>query len=86
MAKKTGKNKAEKLDYAALRRELKADGPWRLYLLYGREDYLREDFLRGLRALCLPEGDDGFAYHRFDAAQPDLRALAEAVNSLPFTT
>lgn len=86
MAKKTGKNKAEKLDYAALRRELKADGPGRLYLLYGREDYLREDFLRGLRALCLPEGDDGFAYHRFDAAQPDLRALAEAVNSLPFTT
>lgn len=39
-----------------------------------------------MRALCLPEGDDGFAYHRFDAAQPDLRALAEAVNSLPFTT
>lgn len=87
MAKKTSKReRAEKLDYAALRRELRANGPGRLYLLYGREDYLREDFLREIRALCLPEGDDGFAYHRFDSAQPDLRALAEAVNSLPFTT
>ena len=88
MAKKTTNKKsaARWLDYFALRRELKAEGPARLYLLFGEEDYLRESFLGELRAACLPEGDDGFAYHRFDAAQPGVRAVAEAVNALPFTT
>ena len=88
MAKKaTNKKSAARwLDYFALRRELKAEGPARLYLLFGEEDYLRESFLGELRAACLPEGDDGFAYHRFDTAQPGVRAVAEAVNALPFTT
>ena len=35
MAKKRGKDE-EKLNYSAAVRELKADGPERLYLLWGR--------------------------------------------------
>ena len=87
MAKKAKSEKQERwLDYFALRRELRAEGPARLYLLFGQEDYLREDFLRERREACLPDGDDGFSYHRFDAAQPGMRAVEEAVNALPFTT
>ncbi len=48
MAKKRGKDE-EKLNYSAAVRELKADGPKRLYLLWGPEDYLREQYL----AICV---------------------------------
>lgn len=86
MAKKSTKKNESALDYQALRRELKANGPERLYLLYGEEDYLRDSFIKELSSRCLPEGDDGFAYRRMDAAQPNMTELSEAVNALPFAT
>ena len=42
MAKAKGKKKTEVLDYGAQVRSLREQGPGRLYLLWGREDYLRE--------------------------------------------
>ena len=42
MAKFRDKNT---LDYAALKKELKTDGPGNLYLLWGPEDYLIADFV-----------------------------------------
>jgi len=62
---------------------LKAEGPGRLYLLYGPEDYLRERYLEELKLICVPEGDD-FSYKRLDGPNVDLNELAEAVNAMPF--
>ena len=53
MAKKYGKDE-EKLNYAAAVRELKQQGPERVYLLWGPEDYLREQYLVQLKKVCLP--------------------------------
>ena len=48
----------EKLNYGAEIRSLKENGPQRLYLLWGVEDYLREQYLAQLKTACLPEGED----------------------------
>ncbi|MFQ9555978.1 MAG: DNA polymerase III subunit delta [Oscillospiraceae bacterium] len=34
--------------------------------------------------LCLPGGEDDFSYHRFDGAELDFQALADAVDAVPF--
>ncbi len=77
------KDKKERLNYNAERKALLEQGPGRLYLLYGPEDYLREAYLTELRALCVPSEDD-FSYQRFDGPALDFGALAEAVDALPF--
>ena len=64
---------------------LKANGPERLYLLYGPEDYLRERYLDALKSCCIPEADE-FSYRRLDGPGIDLNELSEAVNALPFFT
>ena len=81
MAKAKGKKKTEVLDYGAQVRSLREQGPGRLYLLWGREDYLREQYLLELKKLCLPGGEDDFSYHRFDGAELDFQALADAVDA-----
>ena len=84
MATGKGKKKQEVLDYNAQVRTLRERGPGRLYLLWGREDYLREQYLMELKKLCLPGGEDDFSYHRFDGAELDFQALADAVDAVPF--
>ena len=74
----------EKLDYTALVRRLRAEGPGRVYLLWGEEDYLREQFASELRRACLGESDDGFDYKRFDGAAPDMQLVREAADAMPF--
>ena len=76
--------KKDKLDYPALIKELRSNGPGQLYLLWGEEDYLREQFTSALRRACLGEEDDGFDLKRFDAAAPDVRLVREAVDAMPF--
>ena len=83
MAKKRGKDE-EKLNYSAAVRELKADGPERLYLLWGPEDYLREQYLAQLKKVCLPEGEDDFSYKRMDGPGLDPTRLREALDAIPF--
>lgn len=83
MAKKRGKDE-EKLNYSAAVRELKADGPERLYLLWGPEDYLREQYLTQLKKICLPEGEDDFSYKRMDGPGLDPIRLREALDAIPF--
>ena len=85
MAKRSGREE-EKLNYAAEVRNLKERGPERLYLLWGPEDYLREQFLIQLKKKCLPEGEDGFSYKRFDGPALDARQLQQAVDAMPFMT
>lgn len=83
MAKRTTKDD-KKLSYAQEVKKLKAEGPQRLYLLYGPEDYLREQFLLLLKTTCLPEGEDSFSYKRMDGAELDLQELAGAIDAVPF--
>lgn len=78
--------KDEKLNYGALTRELRAGGPKRLYLLYGPEAYLREQFLAEVRRACVPEGENDFSCRKLDGAALEMRALSDAVNALPFLT
>ncbi|MEI3101277.1 MAG: DNA polymerase III subunit delta [Oscillospiraceae bacterium] len=85
MARKFGKND-EKLNYSAAIRELKQLGPERAYLLWGPEDYLREQYLRELKRICLPEGEDSFSYHRMDGPELDMEELRRAMDALPFMT
>ena len=49
------KEKDEKLNYRQELQKLKAEGQRTLYLLWGKEDYLREQYLAQLKALCIPE-------------------------------
>lgn len=85
MAKKNGKDE-EKLNYSAELRALKERGPERLYLLWGPEDYLREQFVMQLKKKCLPEGEDSFSYKRLDGPELDPQRLREAVDAMPFMT
>ena len=83
MAKKRDE---EKLNYQAELRSLKARGPESLYLLWGPEDYLREQYCAQLKKLCIPEGEDSFSYKRLNGPDLDPKALAQAVDAPPFLT
>lgn len=85
MARKFDRND-EKLNYSAAIRELKQQGPAGAYLLWGPEDYLREQYLRELKKICLPEGEDSFSYHRMDGPELDMESLLRAVDAPPFMT
>ncbi len=80
------KREEEKLNYQAELRALKSGNPKPLYLLWGKEDYLREQYLFELKRLCIPEGEDSFSYKRLNGPELDPRALAEAVDAPPFLT
>lgn len=78
------KDKEEKLNYKQELQTLKAEGPRTLYLLWGKEDYLREQYLSQLKSFCIPEGENGFNYKRFDGPELSANAFREAVDALPF--
>ena len=48
------------LNYAAEVRRLKEEGPGRLYLLWGDEEYLRDSYLASLRELCFPDNHTAY--------------------------
>lgn len=73
-------------NYSEEIRKLKSRPPDRLYLLWGPEDYLREQYLQELREYCIPEGEDSFSFRRIEGAEPDLRELSDAIDALPFLT
>ncbi len=58
--------KKESLDYGKLKKNLQDEGLQRVYLLYGPEEYLREDFAALLKRTCLPNGEDDFSYKRLN--------------------
>lgn len=80
------KKKEEAFNYTAELRILRERGPERLYLLWGPEDYLREQFLSQLKKTCLPEGEDDFSYKRIDGPALDVNAFQQAVDAVPFMT
>ena len=80
------KKKEEAFNYTAELRILRERGPERLYLLWGPEDYLREQFLSQLKKTCLPEGEDDFSYKRIDGPALDANAFQQAADAMPFMT
>lgn len=78
--------KKEILDYGKLKKTLQEEGLRRVYLLYGPEEYLREDFVTLLKRACLPEGGEDFSYKRLNQEGFSVRALEDAVEALPFLT
>lgn len=71
-------------DYSAEVKKLKTNGPERLYLLYGEEDYLVKTLLNKIREACLPDGDNGFSSKRFNGPDLDFKEFEEAVSMFPF--
>lgn len=78
------KSKETILNYNAEIRALTSGGPGRLYMLYGPEEYLRDRYLEKLRSMCLPEGDTGFSYTKFDGPDLNIHQLEDSVNLMPF--
>ena len=71
-------------DYGAELRRLRSEGPARLYMLRGEEDYLRDSFLAELRSLCVAEDTEAFNLHRFRGPTLDMTAFRSAVEAMPF--
>lgn len=71
-------------DFGAEVNRLKIQGPERLYLVWGDEDYLRDRFVEQLRSACLGDGEADFNYRRMSGQNMDLRDLDEAVRTPPF--
>ena len=84
MAKKQSRRDKPKMDYGAELKRLRQEGPQRVYVLWGEEDYLRDSYLAELKKLCLAEGTEAFNYHRLQAPGPDLASLIESVEAMPF--
>ena len=80
MAKKT----EDKLNYKQAVRSLKEQGPQRLYLLWGPEDYLREYYVSELKKLCLPDGEESFSLKRMNGPELDPQELQQAIDAVPF--
>lgn len=78
--------KKDTLDYGKLKKELNEQGPASVYLLYGAEEYLREDFVNVLRNTCLPDGADDFSYKKLNQENFSVREFEDAVDALPFLT
>ena len=84
MAKKAFGKK--EFNYSEVSRELKKDGPQRLYLLHGQEDYLLARFVEELTRACLPDGADDFSFRELDGASLNMQELSDSVNALPFAS
>ena len=78
------KTEKKTFNYGDELKTLRADGPQRLYMLRGEEDFLRDSFLEELRKVCLEEGTEAFNYHRIQGTSLDMGALTEAVEGMPF--
>ena len=82
MAKK-GKDE-KSVNYAAEVKKLKENGPERLYLLWGEEDYLLESFMKELKQICLSENETAFNHHLLKGPELDALTLKKSVDALPF--
>ncbi len=72
------------VDYGAALKKLRQQGPGKVYILRGEEDYLRDSYLDELKKLCLEEGTEAFNYHRLQGPGLDLGQLAQSVEAMPF--
>lgn len=82
MAKKS--KQEEKFNYRESVRSLKENGPKSLFLIWGPEDYLADQFFAEIKKLCVTDEGDDFSYRKLTERDFDALALREAVDSVPF--
>ncbi len=75
--------KTDNSAYLALRRDLKAGTPGRLYVFHGEEKYLMEESLAALRRTLVPAGLEAFNYRTFSGKDLDVGELVSAMDDLP---
>lgn len=77
--------KNEPFVYSKVEKKLKEDGLGNLYLLWGEEDYLKEQFINTIMDMAFPGGDRDFNYHLIDCGKEiDIDSIASAVDAMPF--
>ncbi|HHU05699.1 MAG TPA: DNA polymerase III subunit delta [Clostridiales bacterium] len=81
-SKKDGKNEGRK-EYSELKKAISDNCLKPLYVLWGRETYLKEYYFKEMKKLLLPEGMEEFNHKYFEGKNIDLTALADAVDALP---
>ncbi len=82
MAKK--QRQEEKFNYKESVRQLREEGPKNLYLIWGPEDYLADQFFGEIKKLCVTDDGDDFSYRKLTERDFDALSLREAVDSVPF--
>ena len=71
--------------YSDVEKKLKENGLGKLYLLWGEEDYLKEQFIETIMKMAFPDGDREFNFHLIDSGKElDIDAVASAVDAMPF--
>ena len=66
-----------------LKEDLKQRQPQRLYIFHGEESFLLHHYLEKLKKQLVDELTESFNYNKLTRENFDLRALADAVESLP---
>lgn len=69
--------------FKALKADLKAKTPGRLYLFYGEEAYLRDYYLGRLQAVLLPPGTETFNLKTLEGKSCTARDIVQAADCLP---
>lgn len=69
--------------YTQFKAELKAGTFRRMYVFFGEERYLLENYRQQLRKKLVSGPAEDFNYHRFHEENWDVDALAEAVEAIP---
>lgn len=71
--------------YGDVEKKLKENGLGRLYLLWGEEDYLKQQYIDSIMKMAFPNGDREFNFHLIDSGKElDIDAIASAVDAMPF--
>lgn len=74
----------EQTDYNYLVAELRKNGPGRVYLLYGEEDYLLNYYLDEIKKLCLNDAPSEFSYLKLEGADFAVKEISDFVSQFPF--
>lgn len=74
----------EKFNYNECIRKLQKEGPKRLYLIWGAEDYLSELVYAEIKKLCLLNEADDFSFRRLNERDYSSQGLLEAIDAVPF--
>ncbi len=81
MAKKTSPDKQAALE--ALKNDITAGSPQKLYVFHGAERYLAEHYIGKMRALLCPSGASDFNYRRYEGKGLPASEIAAACETLP---
>lgn len=70
-------------EYTAFKRSIAENKIGSIYILYGREDYLREYYLAEMKKAVLSDGPSDFNLKKLDGRALEINDLREAVEALP---